>query len=113
MIEEYNVRWSIEAIYDVADIEDYIEENFGRDRADQFDDDIDSTGHSLSTNYRLSSNTGMIYRGLVIQKKIIRPSILFFCVDDDMKTVYILRVLRHERNWQKMLRETTVYSFND
>lgn len=113
MAEEYEVRWSVESLYDVADIEDYIEYEFDYDRAQKFHDDIDQKGQELRTQYRLSSGTGIHYRGFIIMKTLIRPSILFFIVDDSKKTVFVLRVLRHERNWQKMLRETTFYTFRD
>lgn len=42
MNDGYNVVWSREAIYDVADIADCIELHFGRERADRFNDDIDT-----------------------------------------------------------------------
>ena len=68
---DYKVIWSWEAIYDVADIADYIEMCFGLD-----------------------------------------PSIIFYFVDDAKRSVYIIRVLRHERNWQKILREGISYTFD-
>lgn len=105
MSKEYEVRWSTEAIYDVADIEDYIEDEFGWERAEKFHDDINAAGAALGTQYKMSSGTGILYRGLVIRKRIISPSIIFYCFDSSQKMVYVLRVLRHERNWQKMLRE--------
>ncbi len=40
-MQPYEVKWSHEAVYDVADISDYIESNFGIDRADKFEQDID------------------------------------------------------------------------
>lgn len=39
-MEEYKVILTWEAIYDVTDITDYIEAEFGQARADRFQDDI-------------------------------------------------------------------------
>ena len=113
MNEEYEVRWSNEAIYDIAEIEDYIEIMFGIDRAEKFHEQIDNEGVLIGTRYNLNRGTGIYYRGFLIKKKIIKPSILFYCVDEAKKVVYVLRVLRHERNWQKMLREQSFYTFGD
>ena len=44
MPEEYEVVWSLEYVYDVTDIAEYIELNFGRDRADEFNNEIDYEG---------------------------------------------------------------------
>ena len=41
-MRDYDVVWSRESIYDVADIADYIEFRFGRERADRFYDEIDA-----------------------------------------------------------------------
>ena len=40
-MQPYEVKWSHEAVYDAADISDYIESSFGSDRADKFEHDID------------------------------------------------------------------------
>ena len=47
-MHDYNVVWAREAIYDVADIADYIELRFGRERADQFNDEIEAEGEALT-----------------------------------------------------------------
>ena len=39
-MQEYKVILTWEAIYDVTDIADYIESEFGKDRADHFQKDI-------------------------------------------------------------------------
>ncbi len=35
-MDEYEVLWSQESIYDAADIEDYIEADFGEERVNDF-----------------------------------------------------------------------------
>ena len=110
---DYSVVWSREAVYDVADIADYIELRFGVERANRFNDDIDIEGEALGRNFKMYTGTGIYYRGKLILKKIFDPSIIFYFVDDAVQTVYIIRVLRHERNWQKILKEGISYTFND
>lgn len=111
-MHDYDVEWSREAIYDVADIADYIELRFGRERADRFNDDIDNEGEALGHDFRMYTGTGIYYRKKLILKKVFDPSIIFYFIDDTRQTVYIIRVLRHERNWQKILREGISYTFD-
>ena len=110
-MHDYEVMWSRESIYDVADIADYIELCFGKDRADRFNDEIDLEIERLSKDFRMYAGTGIYYRKKLILKKVFDPSIIFYFVDDVKEKVYVIRVLRHERNWQKILREEISYSF--
>jgi len=61
-MHDYHVVWSREAIYDVADIADYIELRFGRERADRFNDAIDVEGKVLGRDFRMYTGTGIYYR---------------------------------------------------
>lgn len=81
-MSDYNVVWSREAIYDVADIADYIELRFGKERADRFNAEIDAEGEALGHNFRMYTGTGIYYRKKLILKKLFDPSILFYFVDD-------------------------------
>ena len=112
MPEEYEVVWSLESVYDVTDISEYIELNFGKDRADEFNNEIDYEGKLLGKHYKMYSGTEIRYRQKVILKKVISPSIMFYFVDDELKTVFIIRVLRHERNWEEILKESISYTFD-
>ena len=58
-MHDCQVVWSREAIYDVADIAEYIEYHFGRDRADRFNDDIDLEGAALGSDFRQYTGTGI------------------------------------------------------
>ena len=107
-MEKYEVKWSYESIYDAADIAEYIERSFGIERADLFSHDIDCEIEKLSYSYQAYSSTEMRYRGLIIQKMVYDPSVVFFCVSQKEKTIYILRILRHERNWDRLLRRQIV-----
>ena len=59
---DYDVVWSRESVYDVADIADYIELRFGRERADRFVGDIDEACEALGRDYELYTGTGIYYR---------------------------------------------------
>lgn len=72
---DYRVVWSREAIYDVADMADYIKLRFGWERADQFNDAIDVEGEALGHNFRMYAGTGIFYRSQLILKKLVEPSI--------------------------------------
>ena len=61
-MHDYDVVWSREAIYDVADIADYIELRFGRERADRFNDNIDNEVEALGHDFRMYTGTGIYYR---------------------------------------------------
>ena len=111
-MHDYDVVWSRESIYDVADIADYIEFRFDQERADRFNDDIDCEVAKLGRDYKLYTGTSIYYRKKLILKKVFGPSIIFYFVDDNQKTVFVIRVLRHERNWQKIIREGISYTFD-
>lgn len=107
----FTVELSREAIYDVADISDYIEQSFGLERANRFIDEIDLEIAALGTDYKMYSGTGIFYRKKMILKKLFSPSIIFYFVDEAKEIVYVIRILRHEQNWQKILRENISYTF--
>ena len=112
MSMEYAVEWSREAIYDVAEIADYIEARFGVDRADQFVSEIDQSVGKLSYTHVAFSEAGLEYRGFNIRKLVFIPSVVFYTVDEAARKVLVRRVLRHERDWQSILREQTHYTFD-
>ena len=58
-MDDYKVVWSREAVYDVADIADYVELRFGRERADRFNDEIDTEGEALGRDFRMYTGTGI------------------------------------------------------
>ena len=101
------VLLTIEAIYDVADIVDYIEEEFGEERALQFELDIHQRFDRLG-DY-VHAETGIRYNGLPIRKDVFAPSLIFFVVVDD--TIHVLRVLREERDWREVLRRKQRYDY--
>lgn len=111
MGEKYLVKWSFESIYDVADIADYIEMTFGQNRAEQFNDDIDEEIGSLCDMPSKYPDIGMYYRGFLIRKMVTSPSLVFYAVDETESMIYILRVLREERDWHYILNKQNNYKF--
>ena len=106
------VLFSLEAVYDMAEIAEYIEERFGKSRADRFSAELDETVTKLSYSHGSHGDAGFTYRGEKIRKLIFGPSIVFYSVDQAHGVIYVLRILRHERDWQKTFREPTEFTFD-
>ena len=71
-MQERNVVLTWEAIYDVTDIADYIEKEFGRERADRFERDIRQEIKDISFLGGIFGNTHIYYRSYSIFKKHVR-----------------------------------------
>lgn len=108
---EYKIVLTWEAIYDITDIVDYIEAEFGQKRADKFQEDIKAEISKLAYMGDIFLKTQIFYRGYSIHKKPFPPSIIFYIVKEG--EVHILRVLREERNWEQMLAKNLEYRYPD
>jgi len=108
---EYKVVLTWEAIYDLTDITDYIEADFGISRADRFQKDIKRELEMLTIMRAAFPKTQMMYRGYVIHKKVFSPSVIFYIVDETKEEIHVLRVLREERDWEIILSNREVYSY--
>ena len=97
-MQEYKIILTWEAIYDVTDIADYIEEEFGQQRADRFQSDLKEQMQNLSQFSTAFPRTQILYRGYSIHKRSFPPSIIFYIIMEETKEIHILRVLRHERD---------------
>ena len=100
-MQEYKIILTWEAIYDVTDIADYIEEEFGQQRADRFQSDLKEQMQNLGQFSTAFPRTQILYRGYSIHKRSFPPSIIFYIIMEETKEIHILRVLRHERDWEK------------
>lgn len=98
---------TVEAIYDIADIADYIEDTFGSDRAVRFEVDLEDRLERLE-DYE-HADTGIRYNGYIIYKDVFSPSLIFFVVIDDV--IHVLRVLREERDWRRLLERKQRYDY--
>ena len=108
-MQEYKIILTWEAIYDVTDIADYIEEEFGQQRADRFQSDLKEQMQNLGQFSTAFPRTQILYRGYSIHKRSFPPSIIFYIIMEETKEIHILRVLRHERDWENILLQTSVY----
>lgn len=77
-MQEYKIILTWEAIYDVTDIADYIEEEFGQQRADRFQSDLKEQMQNLGQFSTAFPRTQILYRGYSIHKRSFPPSIIFY-----------------------------------
>ena len=110
-MQEYSIILTLEAIYDIADIADYIEKEFGQQRADRFQSDIKNQLQSLSHSGAIFPKTQLLYRGYFIHKKAFSPSLIFYVIIEQTQEIHILRVLRSERNWANILTQKAKYTY--
>lgn len=71
---EYKIKLTWEAIYDVTDIADYIEAEFGQDRADRFQTDIGNVMGSicsLANDQNISLHQSCHGREAAMQSKLL------------------------------------------
>lgn len=59
----------------------------------------------------LFGNTHIYYRSYSVFKKPFPPSIIFYVVKEPENEIHILRVLREERDWKKILEEQQEYTY--
>ena len=112
-MQEYKVILTYEAMSDAADILIYLELIFGQAYADLFQEYLKLQIKQLSDPVlmRAYPRLNIVYRGYTIFKKVISSSILFFTILDDRKEIHILRILREERDWENILKQTTSYTY--
>lgn len=110
-MQEYKIKLTWEAIYDVTEIADYIEEEFGVARADQFQTDIRNDFELLRIMGGYFMHTQFLFRGHSIHMKVFKPSIIFYIIDEKSQEVHILRVLREESDWENILRGKQHYAY--
>ena len=110
-MQERKVVLTWEAIYDVTDIADYIEQEFGRERADLFERDIRQEIREIGSLGGIFGNTHIYYRTYTVFKKPFPPSIIFYVVKEPENEIHILRVLRQERDWEKILKTQQKYTY--
>lgn len=110
-MQEHKVILTWESIYDITNITDYIEVEFGKERADRFQNDIQGQLKDLEILAKIFSKTNIYYRNYFIYKKLFSPSIIFYIIKEQEKEIHVLRVLREERDWEKILTEQQEYTY--
>lgn len=110
-MQENKVILTWEAIYDVTDIAEYIESEFGIERADCFQNEIKEQFEILGHSGGMFGKTQIYYAGYCIYKKPFLPSIIFYIIKELEREVHILRVLWDERDWNKILTAQREYTY--
>lgn len=110
-MREYRVLLTWEAIYDVTEITEYIEEEFGMERADRFADDIEREVEKLGYAGEALPRTQFFYRGYSIHKKIYPPSVIFYIVLEDCSEIHVLRILREEQEQTRIFGRNQKYTY--
>jgi plasmid stabilization system protein ParE len=111
-MRKHNVILTWEAIYDITDIAENIEKNFGKNRADRFQEEIEKKVYDLKYNADVFEDTDIFYRGLCIKRRLFIPSIIFYIVKEQQNEVHVLRVLRQERDWENIMRRDVEYTYS-
>lgn len=110
-MHERKIILTWEAIYDITDITDYIESEFGIERADRFQNEIQKQLRYLGIAGSGFGKTNMRYRDYFMYKKPFPPSAIFYIIKELEKEIHILRVLREECDWEKLLTEQQTYTY--
>lgn len=110
-MQEYKVILTWESIYDITDIADYIEAQFGRERADRFQNDMQAQLKDLEMLGNVFGKTHISYRKHSIYKKLFLPSVIFYIKKESEKEIHVLRVLREECDWEKILARQQEYTY--
>lgn len=112
-MQEREVILTWESIYDITDITDYIEAEFGIERADCFQHEIRKQLKALELVGGGFGRTNIRYRNYFVYKKPFPPSVILYIIKEPEKEIHVLRVLREERQWEKMLSEQEAYTYPD
>ena len=87
-MQKYKVIVTWEAIYDIAEIADYLQKR------------------SLGQR-----GLNLCYRGYSIYKNPFPPSVIFYIIIESEKEIHVLRVLREERDWESILARQHDYTY--
>ena len=101
------VTW--EAIYDIVDITESIESNFGKRVADNFELEIYSKIISLEQDADIFRKLDMTYRGWTIKRRIYKKSLIFYVVKEN--EVHVLRVLTSDQKWEDLFKDDVEYTY--
>ena len=101
------VTW--EAIYDIVDIAESIELNFGKKVADNFQSEIYSKIISLDRDADAFRKLDMTYRGWTIKRRIYKKSLIFYIVKES--EVHVLRVLTSDQKWEDLFEDDIEYTY--
>ena len=108
-MKERKVLVTWEAIYDIVDIAESIELNFGKEVADNFQAEIYSKIISLERDADIFRKLDMTYRGWTIKRRIYKKSLIFY--EEKENEVHVLRVLTSDQKWEDLFKDDVEYTY--
>ena len=108
-MQERKVILTWEAIYDIADAEIWIYDNFGESQQFKYRNRIKQELEQLQYQADILAKTDLEYRGYQIYKRPFSPAIIFYVIIEDV--VHVLRILREEENWSLYFRNNENYEY--
>ena len=108
-MKEHKVIVTWEAIYDIVDITESIESNFGKRVADNFELEIYSKIISLEQDADVFRELDMTYRGWAIKRRIYKKSLIFYVIKGN--EVHVLRVLTSDQKWEELFEDDVEYTY--
>lgn len=108
-IKERKIIVTWEAIYDIVDIAESIELNFGKKVADNFQSEIYSKIISLDRDADIFRKLDMTYIGWTIKRRIYKKSLIFYVVKEN--EVHVLRGLTSNQKWQDLFEDDIEYTY--
>jgi plasmid stabilization system protein ParE len=112
MKEIRNIKVSLQAVFDIADAEDWIEQQFGIDECDRYERELkDFLSDKLRFSAGIIGRTGVLYLGHMIYKMPYRVTNIFYFIENE--TLYIIRILRYEKAWERYIGHGENYLFED
>ena len=110
-MKERKVILTWESIYDITDIAEEIEFNFGKRVADKFQLEIAQKIFSLNQDADVFRDIGIEYRGWSIKRRIYKKSLIFYIVKDMENEVHVIRVLTSDQKWEDIISEDDEYTY--
>ena len=110
----YKVLVTDEAIEDIFNLVKYIHIDLGNpDAAERLYMNLNREVTNLDNFPLKFPDSGIKYRGYVIHKKIYQSYLIFYIINDEEQTVYVLRILKEIMNWRRILEKKIQYHISD
>lgn len=110
MREIREIKFSMEAVFDIADAQDWITLRFGSKECERYEEQLkDFIWNKLRISAGVIGGTKVYYRGYEIYKVPFKVSNIFYFIRDDI--LYIIRILRQEQLWEKWIGQDEEFTF--
>ena len=110
MREIREVKFSMEAVFDIADAQDWINLQFGSRECERYEKQLkEFIWNKLRISAGIVGETKVYYRGYEIYKVPFMVAHIFYFVKDDV--MYIVRILRQEQVCEKRIGQDEDFTF--